>query len=205
MCVGLAQDQSSKGGLYSYEHFRWMWWDRPGVGKAEVTKTKKYLGEKSGMWIKRDYVLKKWYLNEVLKNIYAVNTVEVKLLWRIWALREVEVQRPRERKIIFSIGVSEWNNIGSLCVGVSDNEHEQAFREISWRVNFGNATEVFSFFVFKFFMITCSSVRFSDCLVWDYTKELCRQLMEECCIKLLANVRTFCLILYQLSSLKSFV
>lgn len=156
----------------------------------------------SGIWIKRDYVLKKWYLTEMLKSIYVVNNVEVKL-WRIWAFREVGVQRPQETKLFFSIWVSGWNNIRTVCGRVSENEQEQVFRKISWRVSFDNAPDVFSFFVFRFLMVMCSPVCFSDCLVWDYTKELCRQLMEECCIKL-ADVRTFCLTPDNLSSLKVF-
>lgn len=49
-----------------------------------------------------------------------------------------------------------------------------------------------------------SAVLFSDCLVSDCSKELCGQLMEECSVKLLAGVRTFCLNPDYLSSLKGF-
>lgn len=65
-----------------------------------------------------------------VKDIYVVNKVEVKL-HRIWALREeMGVQKLQERKLFFSIGVSECSNIRSLCGGVLENEQEQVFREI---------------------------------------------------------------------------
>lgn len=73
-------------------------------------------------------------------------------------------QRPQESRLFFSMRVSEQTNIRSLCGGVSENEQEQIFKEISRRVNFDNATEVFCFFVFKFLMIMCSPVWFFDCL-----------------------------------------
>lgn len=127
-----------------------MWWGKLAVRKArkkaEVTENKKVLGENSGVWIEWENVLTKkgWYLNEVLK-VYTVNKIQVKLLWRVWTLREEEgLERAWERKLFFSIRVSEWNHTKGLCDGVSENDQEQIFKESLWGVNFGNATEVFS-------------------------------------------------------------
>lgn len=113
--------------------------------KAEVTENNKVLCENSGVWIEWENVLKKkgWYLNEVLK-VYIVNKIQVKLLWRVWTLREEEeLERAWERKLFFSIRVSGWNHTKSLCDGVSDNDQERIFKESLWGVNFGNATKVF--------------------------------------------------------------
>ena len=60
------------------------------------------------------------------------------------------------------------------------------------------------FFISALHNDICSPVCFSDCLVSNCSKELREQLREECCIKLLAGVRTFCFNPDHLSSLKVF-
>lgn len=74
-------------------------------------------------------------------------------------------QRPQEKKLFFSIRVSEWNNIRSLCGRVSENDKSRYLGKSHEGSILIMPQRFFSFFVFKFLMIICSPVCFSDCLV----------------------------------------